>query len=176
MNKKLKLNELNRASVSEYKALKKHPVILFLDNIRSFNNVGACFRTADALALESIVLAGITPKPPHREIHKTALGATDSVEWVHAEDAILKVKELQNAGYKILVVEQTEKTTMLQDFRGQKNEKYVLVMGNEVSGVQQEIIDVADEVLEIPQFGTKHSFNVSVCAGIVCWEMVRGLV
>lgn len=174
MNKKLKLEELNRASVEEFKSKSKYPVVLVLDNIRSFNNVGSCFRTADALALEKIYLCGITAKPPHREIHKTALGATDSVAWEYVANTEDAIAQLKTQGYQVVSVEQTEKTTLLQDFDVDPNKKYALVVGNEVKGVGQAVIDASDVVLEIPQFGTKHSFNVSVCTGIVCWELVKG--
>ena len=176
MNKKLKLEELNRLSVEAFKEREKFPVVLVLDNIRSFNNVGSCFRTADALALAKIYLCGITAQPPHREIHKTALGATESVTWEYLSSTAEAIEKLNQDGYQIISVEQTEHTTLLQDFKIDKNSKYALVVGNEVKGVGQEVIDASDVVLEIPQFGTKHSFNVSVCTGIVCWELVRGML
>jgi tRNA G18 (ribose-2'-O)-methylase SpoU len=175
MNRKLKLWELNRLSVEEFKAAKKFPLILILDNIRSLNNIGAFFRTADAFNVEKIYLCGITAQPPHREIQKTALGATESVEWEYRESVVELVQELKSQEIKICSIEQTEETTLLNELPIHKDEKYAIVMGNEVDGVQQEVIDCADYIVEIPQFGTKHSLNVSVCTGVVLWEFVRAL-
>ena len=173
MNRKLKLWELERLTPDEFKQQPKFPVVLILDNIRSFNNVGAFFRTADAFNVEKIYLCGITPKPPHREIQKTALGATETIEWDHVDHTLDIVLDLKTQGFKVLTIEQAEKTTFLQHFPVTKNEKYAIVFGNEVDGVDQVVIDQADEIIEIPQFGTKHSLNVSVCAGVVLWEFVR---
>ena len=174
MNKKLKLWELGRVSNEEFKAQKKFPILLILDNIRSLNNVGSFFRTGDAFNIEKIYLCGITACPPHRDIQKTALGATDSVEWEYVASTLELAKKLKAEGVTIFTLEQTEKTTLLQQVSVDKDQRIALIFGNEVDGVQQEVIDMCDEVVEIPQFGTKHSFNVSVSAGIVLWEMVRG--
>lgn len=173
MNKKLKLWELNRPSVEEFKAQDKFPLIVVLDNIRSLANVGTFFRTADSFNVSKVILGGITAQPPHREIQKTALGATESIEWEHHEDLVSLMKTYQEKGYKVYAVEQTEQTTFLQNVEIDQNQAHVLIFGNEVDGVQQELVNIADQVLEIPQFGTKHSLNVSVCAGVVLWEFVR---
>lgn len=168
--RKLKIHELNRKSVREFKDTEKNPVVIVLDNIRSLNNIGSVFRSSDAFLVKKIYLCGITAKPPHNDIRKTALGADEAVDWEYyknTEDAILKLK---NKNYKILSIEQTENSIMLNDFEIKKNEKYALVFGNEVKGVQQKIIDLSDIVIEIPQEGTKHSINISVCAGIVLWN------
>lgn len=174
MNRKLKLWELNRPTVEEFKDKEKFPIILILDNIRSLSNVGAFFRTADAFNVKKIYLCGITAKPPHREIQKTALGATESIEWEHVEDVVALIKSLEKQNVKVCSVEQAEKTEMLNEFNVDKNQEYALVFGNEVDGVQQDVIDRSNHILEVPQFGTKHSLNVSVCAGVVLWEFVRG--
>lgn len=173
MNRKLKLWELERPTIEEFKERKKFPITLILDNIRSLNNVGTFFRTADAFNVEKIYLCGITAKPPHREIQKTALGATESVEWEYAESVDDLIVDLKKAGYIICAVEQTEQTTFLQDLNVDTSKKYALIMGNEVDGVKQSVINKADIIIEVPQFGTKHSLNVSVCAGVVLWELVR---
>lgn len=173
MNRKLKLWELKRLSPDEFQQQKKFPLVVVLDNVRSLNNVGSFFRTADAFNVERIVLCGITPLPPHREIQKTALGATETVSWKHASDTLACVEELKVNGYKVITVEQAEQTVMLQHFPIQQHEKYAIVFGNEVDGVDQRVINVADTIIEIPQFGTKHSLNVSVCAGVVLWEFAR---
>jgi 23S rRNA (guanosine2251-2'-O)-methyltransferase len=172
--KKLKLHELGRISVEEFKGLPKLPLTILLDNVRSLHNVGSAFRTADAFRCEKILLTGITGKPPHREIEKTALGATSSVDWEHSgtTDAL---KKLKLAGYKIIVVEQTSKSTPLHLFKPEAAEKYCLVFGNEVNGVSEEAIALADEAIEVPQFGTKHSLNISVCLGIVVWEFFKNV-
>lgn len=172
-NKKLKLWELGRVSNEEFKTQEKFPIILVLDNIRSLNNVGTFFRTGDAFNVQKIYLCGITAQPPHRDIHKTALGATDTVEWEYVESTVDLIEKLKEAGVLTLVLEQTEKTTMLQNLEWNGEAPVALIFGNEVEGVQQEVIDGCDDVIEIPQFGTKHSFNVSVSAGIVLWELVR---
>jgi 23S rRNA (guanosine2251-2'-O)-methyltransferase len=170
--KKLSMDELNRLSVEEYKQMVKTPLVLVLDNVRSLNNVGSSFRTADAFRLEKILLCGITGTPPHREIQKTALGATESVDWEHAESTLEAIRKLQQEGYKILAVEQVDKSQMLNEFQPEPNEKYALVFGNEVFGVEQEVVQAADKVIEIPQLGTKHSLNISVSMGIVIWDLV----
>ena len=172
-NRKLKLWELDRVSEAEFKAQDKFPITVVLDNIRSLTNVGSFFRTCDAFNIETIYLGGITATPPHREIQKTALGATESMTWEHREDVTALIKELKAQGKKICSIEQTEETTLLQHVAELPNDAYVLVFGNEVNGVEQEIIDLSDYILEIPQFGTKHSLNVSVCAGIVMWEFAK---
>lgn len=175
-NRKLKLWELGRVSNEEFKEQDKFPVILVLDNIRSLNNVGTFFRTGDAFNVQKIFLCGITAKPPHRDIHKTALGATETVEWEHVQSTVDTVNQLKLEGVRTLVLEQTEQTTMLQTLEWNGKEPVALIFGNEVDGVQQEVVDCCDEVVEIPQFGTKHSFNVSVSAGIVLWELIRKIV
>jgi 23S rRNA (guanosine2251-2'-O)-methyltransferase len=173
MNRKLKLSELNRKSIEEFKAGEKAPVIVVLDNIRSHHNVGSIFRTADAFGFEGVYLCGYTPIPPHREIHKTALGATDSVMWKHFTTTNEAVEELKKNGFTILSIEQTENSVSLEKFEAETTKKYALIFGNEVSGVEQDIIDLSDAVIEIPQVGTKHSLNISICAGIVMWEFFR---
>ena len=170
--RKLKLDELNRMSPAEYEKSEKNPVVVVLDNIRSKNNVGAIFRTSDAFRVERILLCGYTPTPPHRDISKTALGAETTVEWSQAEDAVEAVRALKADGYRIACLEQTEGSTSLPDFKRAADEKLALVLGNEVAGVQQSIIDLADLCLEIPQFGTKHSFNVSVATGIALYGCI----
>jgi 23S rRNA (guanosine2251-2'-O)-methyltransferase len=176
MNKKLKLWELERVSESEFKTQKKFPLILILDDIRSLNNIGTFFRTADAFNVEKIYLCGITAQPPHREIHKTALGATESIDWEYRTSITELLDELKTQNISIACVEQTEKTILLQNCNNIKFEKLALIFGNEVDGVNQLAIDKSDYVLEIPQFGTKHSLNVSVCAGVVLWEFVKRFV
>lgn len=171
MNKKLKLEELNRKTVSEFKNACKSPIIMVLDNIRSAFNIGSIFRTADALGIEAVYLCGITATPPHREIYKTALGASESVDWEYYESTLNAVSELQNKGFKVLSLEQVENSLMLDKFKPIKETRYALVVGNEVQGVQQEVIDTSDVCLEIPQYGTKHSYNVSVSAGIALWDI-----
>jgi tRNA G18 (ribose-2'-O)-methylase SpoU len=171
--KKLKLEELGRLSVAEFKVAKKIPVCILLDNVRSLHNVGSAFRTADAFSVEKLVLAGITGTPPHREIEKTALGATSSVAWTYHEDAGLAAAALRSEGWKIVVVEQTTESTQLNQFTAQQDEKICLVFGNEVNGVSDGVIELADVAVEIPQSGTKHSLNISVCVGIVVWEIYR---
>jgi tRNA G18 (ribose-2'-O)-methylase SpoU len=172
-NKKLKLWELDRVSEEEFRDQEKFPIVVVLNDIRSLANVGSFFRTCDAFNVEKLYLGGITATPPHREIQKTALGATESMEWEHGESSLEIVKQLQADGYKICSIEQTEETTMLQEVIDKPVEKVALVFGNEVNGVDQDIVDLSDYVIEIPQFGTKHSLNVSVCAGIVIWEYAR---
>jgi len=171
--RKLNVLEMNRISVDEFKKSKKNPLVVVLDNVRSMYNVGSVFRTADAFRIEAIYLCGITSCPPHPEIHKTALGAEDAVDWYYNKEAIDTVKMLQQQGYEVLAIEQVEGSTMLQDFVVEPEKKYAVVLGNEVKGVDQEVVNCCDRCLEIPQFGTKHSMNVSTTAGIVMWEMTR---
>jgi 23S rRNA (guanosine2251-2'-O)-methyltransferase len=170
VDRKLKLQELNRISVDEYKSADKTPLVIVLDNIRSFNNVGSVFRSSDCFRIEKIYLCGITAQPPHREIHKTAIGATESVEWEHVENTLDVISRLRNEGWKTHAIEQTEKSVMLNKF-DPKDNKIAIIMGNEVEGVQQEVIDACDGVIEIPQIGTKHSLNISVCTGVVLWDL-----
>ena len=170
MNRKLKLEELNRVSIADFKQQKKDPVIVLLDNVRSLHNVGSVFRTCDAMAVEKLYLCGITAKPPHREIQKTAIGATESVNWEYMEDAISIIHRYKKEGYTIISVEQTSNSIALGNYNW-KNEKVLLVFGNEIDGVHQKIIDLSDFSLEIPQWGTKHSFNITVSAGIVLWDL-----
>jgi 23S rRNA (guanosine2251-2'-O)-methyltransferase len=171
--KKLKLGELGRISIDEFKESKKLALTIVLDNIRSLHNVGSAFRSADAFRIEKIFLTGITGSPPHREIQKTALGATESVPWEYVANPEDAVKKLKEDGYTIVVVEQTTQSISLQKFKTDPQEKYALVFGNEVNGVTEEVIIHADAAIEIPQSGTKHSLNVSVCLGIVVWEIFR---
>ena len=171
--RKLLNEELDRLSVEAFKRARKIPVVVVLDNVRSQNNIGSVFRTADAFRLEGIILCGITATPPHREIHKTALGATDSVQWEYREETTLAVRELKEQGYRILSVEQAEGAISLDRLELSPREKYALVLGNEIRGVDQKVVDLSDQCLEIPQFGTKHSLNISVAAGIVIWEVFR---
>ena len=173
--KKLKLDELGRISIEEFKAIEKIPVCILLDNVRSLHNVGSVFRSADSFCIEKIFLTGITGTPPHREIQKTALGATESVHWEYAESGESVIQKLQAAGYQIVIVEQTTTSIALQQFEPKPDAHYCLVFGNEVEGVSNEIIRHADLGIEIPQAGTKHSLNISVCAGIVLWEVFRKL-
>jgi len=173
--RKLKNSELGRKSVVEFKESGKMPLILVLDNVRSLNNIGSVFRTADAFLVESIYLCGITAQPPHRDIQKTALGATDSVEWRYVEDTHQAVDELQEKGIVIVSIEQVKNSISLHEFKVEEGKKYALIFGHEVSGVQQSVIDRSDACIEIPQFGTKHSFNISVSTGIVLWEICNQL-
>lgn len=173
--RKLANEELDRKSIEEFKEADKIPVSIFLDNVRSLNNVGSAFRTSDAFLIEKIFLGGITGTPPHREIQKTALGATESVAWEHVPEPLPFLKGLQANGYKIISIEQAENSTSLLDFAPNKSEKYCLVFGNEVFGVDQEIVSASDVVIEIPQFGTKHSLNISVSLGVVIWEFYKKL-
>lgn len=173
MNKKLKLWELNRLSEDEFKAQDKFPIIIVLDNIRSLNNIGSFFRTADAFNIEKIYLCGITAIPPHRDIQKTALGATETIEWEHVESTLELVQKLKEEGISIASIEQAQTTTLLQNIPSLNYNKIALVFGNEVDGVDQKVIDNSNYIIEIPQFGTKHSLNVSVCAGVVLWEFVK---
>ncbi|MVM41380.1 TrmH family RNA methyltransferase [Spirosoma sp. HMF3257] len=171
--RKLALDELNRLSVEEFKDTEKFPYCLILDDIRSLNNVGSVFRTADAFRASKLYLCGITGQPPHRDITKTALGATESVAWEHVPDVVNLVHRLQADGWVVAAVEQAEGSTSLTDFSPEPNKQYAFVLGNEVTGVNDEVVQVADLVLEIPQFGTKHSLNIAVTAGIVCWDFLQ---
>lgn len=173
--RKLKNSELNRLSVSDFKAVSKTPLIVVLDHIRSLNNIGSVFRTSDAFLIEKIYLCGITATPPNKEIHKTALGSTESVDWEYASDTLSLVEKLKSDGVQVLAVEQAENSTMLNDFVPKPNQKYAVVMGNEVKGVQQSVVSAADLCLEIPQLGTKHSLNISVSCGIVLWDLFQKL-
>ncbi len=170
--RKLKLEELNRLSTDEYKESSRHPVIVILDNVRSMNNTGSAFRTCDAFRIEKLYLCGITATPPNKEIHKTALGATESVNWEYREDTLVLIEELKSLGYTICSIEQAEGSTMLDEYNN-NTEKLALIFGNEVKGVQQKVVDSSDLCLEIPQYGTKHSFNISVSIGIVLWDLLK---
>lgn len=171
--RKLTVEELNRMNIEEFHQSEKLPLIIVLDNIRSLHNVGSVFRTADAFRLQGVWLCGITACPPAAEIHKTALGAEDSVSWEYFEDTLDAVERLQREGYEVLAVEQVEGSLKLDTFRIDPAKRYALILGNEVKGVRQDVVDAADAALEIPQYGTKHSMNVSVTAGIVMWEFER---
>ncbi|OFX25285.1 MAG: RNA methyltransferase [Bacteroidetes bacterium GWA2_31_9] len=171
MNRKLKNEELNRLSTDEFKNSDKIPITIVLDNIRSLNNIGSVFRTADAFRVESILLCGITACPPNKEIHKTALGATETVNWKYFEKTIDAINFLKNQNVLIISIEQAENSIELQDFKIEKNKNYALIFGNEVKGVEQEVVNASNFCVEIPQFGTKHSFNISVSVGIVLWDL-----
>ena len=170
-NRKLKNSELDRKSLSEFKSAPKTPISVILDNVRSLNNIGSIFRSADAFLIKKIYLCGITATPPHREIQKTALGATDTVAWEYFEDAVQLVEQLKASGKKVFSVEQAENALLLGEFQPEEEEEYVLVFGNEVKGVQQKVVSASDGVIEIPQLGSKHSLNISVSAGIVLWDL-----
>jgi len=172
--RKLSMDELNRKSVSEFRQAQKIPITIVLENIRSMHNVGSVFRTADAFLIQNIYLCGYTARPPHRDINKTALGATETVEWKYFSHAAEAVHELHSTGYRIWAVEQVEKSVFLQKFPTDNQEKVALVFGNEVEGVSDELLKLCDGFIEIPQLGMKHSLNISVAAGIVLWELVRG--
>jgi len=169
--RKLKNSELDRLSIEEFKESKKTPLIVILDNIRSLNNIGSVFRTSDAFLIEKIYLCGITAKPPHKDIHKTALGSTETVDWEYVENTLTLVEKLKAKNIKIISIEQAENATMLNDFTPDEETRYAIVFGNEVKGVQQEIVNTSDVVIEIPQYGTKHSLNISVSAGVVIWDL-----
>lgn len=171
MREKLSMQQLGRISVDQYKSSEKSPLIIIADNVRSMHNVGSIFRTSDAFLVEKIYLCGITPTPPHREIQKTALGATESVDWQYAEDTLDVVNQLKKEGWTILALEQTTNSVMLDELKVEKGEKIAIVLGNEVDGVNQEVINLCHKAVEIPQFGTKHSFNVSVSCGIMLWQV-----
>lgn len=170
--RKLKNSELNRISVEDFKKADKNPIVVVLDNIRSLNNIGSVFRTADAFRLEGLYLCGITACPPHRNIQKTALGATESVDWTYREKVSDAIDELKKNKYKILALEQTDNSIKLNNFQSVNSNKVAVVIGNEIKGVSDEIIRSADFCLEIPQFGTKHSFNVAVSCGILLWDLL----
>src|SRR5450432_125386 len=174
--RKLRIDELPRKNKAEFQQAEKLPVILLLENIRSMHNVGSVFRTADAFLTEAIYLCGYTPRPPHRDIHKTALGATETVKWKYVDRVLEAVHDLKTSGYRIVAVEQVEGSIPLQHFQIRAGEKMLLVFGNEVEGVSQELLTVCDACIEIPQFGMKHSLNVSVAAGMVLWELVRSSI
>ena len=173
--RKLANNELNRLDIEQFKKAEKTPLIVILDNVRSLNNIGSVFRTCDAFLIEKIYLCGITATPPNKEIHKTALGATDSVAWEYVENTLLLVEKLKEQDVYIISIEQAENSTMLNDFQPNGKQKYAIIFGNEVKGVEQEVVSASDEVIEIPQYGTKHSLNISVSAGIAIWELAMKL-
>lgn len=173
--KKLTITELNRISKDEFKETDKIPLIVVLDNVRSLNNIGAIFRTCDAFVVEAIYLCGISTPPPSPEIHKTALGAEDTVAWEYFEDTHNAVDKLKKVGYTVYSVEQVESSIMLDKIQLDKQLKYAVIMGNEVKGVQQSVVDISDGCVEIPQFGTKHSLNVSVTAGLIIWDFFKQL-
>lgn len=173
--RKLKNNELDRLSVEEFKTSKKTPLIVVLDNIRSLNNIGSVFRTCDAFLIEKIYLCGITAKPPHKDIHKTALGSTESVTWEYIENTIELIEKLKAENVKIVSIEQAKNATMLNNFKPQQLTTYAIIFGNEVKGVSQDVVNASDVVIEIPQYGTKHSLNISVSTGIVIWDLFNKL-
>lgn len=173
--RKLKTEELGRVGIEDFKKQDKLPITVILDNVRSMHNIGSIFRTSDGFAIEKIYLCGITAQPPHREIEKTALGATQSIEWTYSEDITDLIPELRAAGYKIIAIEQADNSVMLNNFQPETSEKYALIFGNEVNGVSDEAMKLIDTCIEIPQFGTKHSFNIVVSAGIVLWDFFAKL-
>lgn len=173
--RKLKITELNRITPEEFKQVNKLPLIVVLDDIRSLHNIGSVFRTSDAFRVEAIYLCGITATPPHPEIHKTALGAEFSVDWLYFKDTLEAVKTLKSKGCTVLSIEQVEGSIMLDNFAPDKNKKYAVILGNEVKGVKQEVVNQSDGCIEIPQYGTKHSLNVSVTAGIIIWDLFNKL-
>ena len=176
MNRKKLVTEMGRMSGDDFRSAEKLPLVVVLDNVRSLHNVGSVFRTSDAYRVESIYLCGVTATPPSAEIHKTALGAEDSVAWQYFKDTREAVEQLHREGYTVLSIEQVEGSTALQDLRLEKEKRYAVIFGNEVKGVQQEVVDMSDGCIELPQYGTKHSLNVSVTAGIVIWEFARQLL
>lgn len=171
--RKLKNSELQRIDINTFKESQKTPLIVILDNVRSLNNIGSVFRTADAFVIEKIYLCGITATPPNKEIHKTALGATESVDWEYAEDTLAVVNQLQTNGVVVCAIEQAENSVKLQDFTINPNQKYAVVLGNEVKGVQQTVVSACDTCIEIPQYGTKHSLNISVTTGVILWDLFK---
>jgi len=175
MVQKLKITEMNRLTPEEFKSTKKLPLVVVLDNVRSLHNVGSVFRTGDAFLIESVYLCGITCTPPHAEIHKTALGAENTVEWEYFSKTLDAVSKLKSQGYKVFSIEQAKGSILLPDIELDKTQKYAVVLGNEVKGVQQKVVDACDGCIEIPQYGTKHSLNVSVAGGIIIWEFFRKL-
>ena len=174
--RKLLSSELNRISLKTYKESTKTPIVIILDNVRSLNNIGSIFRTADAFLVETIYLCGISATPPHREIHKTALGAEDTVAWRYETETLAAVEIVKEEGYELIAVEQTDQSISLNNYPIERDQRYALVFGNEIRGVDQEVVDRCTGSVEIPQFGTKHSFNVSVTAGIVLWEWYRKMM
>lgn len=175
MTRKLANSELDRLSIDAFKDHEKSPLIIVLDNIRSLNNIGSVFRTSDAFLVQKIYLCGITATPPHKDIHKTALGATETVAWEYVKDTMELVEKLKAEGVKVIAIEQAENAVMLHDFKPKKDTTYALVLGNEVKGVQQEVVSASDMVVEIPQYGTKHSLNISVSCGVVVWDVFSKL-
>ena len=173
--RKLKVEELNRIDIQEFKEARKINLTVVLDNVRSLNNIGSVFRTSDAFRVNEILLCGITATPPHVEIHKTALGAEDSMSWKYYEDTLSAINELKEKNYTVFAIEQTENSTLLTDLSLDENQKYAIILGHEVHGVQQKVIDASHGCIEIPQHGTKHSLNISVAAGIVIWDFYKGL-
>lgn len=174
--RKLKVTELKRIDVPQFKAAEKTPLVIVLDDVRSMYNVGSVFRTADSFRLEKILLCGITACPPHPEIHKTALGAEDSMEWGNCASALEAVEKLNAEGYEVYALEQVENSIQLQNFKTENGKKYAIILGNEVKGVSQEAVNACDGAIEIPQFGTKHSMNVSVSGGIAIWHIASQLL
>lgn len=174
-HRKLKITELNRISAEEFKKADKLPLVVILDNVRSLHNIGSVFRTSDAFRVECIYLCGITATPPHPEMHKTALGAEFTVDWKYVNNAVEAVDNLRQEGYVVFSIEQAENSIMLENIQLEQGRRYAVVLGNEVKGVQQEVIDHSDGCIEIPQYGTKHSLNVSVTAGIVIWDLFKQL-
>lgn len=175
MSRKLKNSELDRLEVTEFKQAKKTPIIIVLDNIRSLNNIGSVFRTSDAFLIEKIYLCGITAQPPHNDIRKTALGSTETVDWEYHENTLSVIEKLKANAVKVCSIEQAENATMLNNFKPSSNTKYAFVFGNEVKGVSQDVVNLSDSVIEIPQFGTKHSLNISVSCGVVIWDVFSKL-
>jgi 23S rRNA (guanosine2251-2'-O)-methyltransferase len=174
-NRKLKNAELDRKTISEFKEAEKTPIIVILDNVRSLNNIGSVFRTSDAFLIKKIYLCGITAKPPHKDIQKTALGATDTVDWEYVEDTLELVNSLKENGKKVYSIEQAEGAVMLDNFQPEKDAELAVVFGNEVKGVQQKVVTASDGVIEIPQLGSKHSLNISVSTGVVLWDLFSKL-
>ena len=171
--KKLSMDELQRSSIEEFKNSGKHPLVVVLDSVRSMSNVGSIFRTCDGFAVEKLFLCGITAQPPHKEITKTALGATESVTWEYRQDVVELVNQLKNDHYKVFLIEQTDNSIMLDQYQYQPQDKIAIVLGNEVFGVDEKLLPLCDGVIEIPQYGTKHSFNVTIAGGIVIWEIIK---
>ncbi|WP_044399945.1 RNA methyltransferase [Lacinutrix sp. Hel_I_90] len=173
--RKLKNSELDRLTVSDFKGAKKTPIVIVLDNIRSLNNIGSVFRTSDAFLIKKVYLCGITAKPPHKDIHKTALGSTDTVSWEYVENTIDLIAQLKAQQIIVCAIEQAENATMLNAFFPEPDKTYALIFGNEVKGVTQDVVNASDVVIEIPQFGTKHSLNISVSCGVLVWDLFSKL-